>query len=155
MRNFVARVLVLWSLVVICLLPTRSHAQLLDLELSLTNLTVLSALGFPQLSTVAEIHWSGLNALPSLQLETTFPTGWAPATSTPGCSVSGNAVTCEMGAIATGGSATTSITTNMPLLTVGVNHPITTRLLSGNNPANTVTVTRYCTAITSLIIICD
>ncbi|RYZ39027.1 MAG: hypothetical protein EOO71_21665 [Myxococcaceae bacterium] len=91
----------------------------------------------------------------TLGVQTELPSGWTSAATSQGCATSGNIVTCDTGPIAGGASINLDIDVVLPLLTVGTNYPITTRVVSSTPATNVAPVTLHCTAVTSLLLLCQ
>ncbi|NVJ22055.1 hypothetical protein HUW62_12580 [Myxococcus sp. AM011] len=160
------RVLVLAAALSVGLVSTQAHAQLRIRipvpDVSVVDLTVrleVTALGIVAIEVGPEVfvNDAGFPADTQFhgQVETIYPAGWVLSSADPNCSVSGNVVTCDVDSVTQGSGVSFRSMATPPLLWMGVNHPITTRLVTGTSEPSPLSVTRYCTAITSLIVICQ
>ena len=121
----------------------------------------MSAVGSPGLPSgdityTVTVTNNGPSALTSATITAPLPTPMAAESSE--CSTANQAVTCSIGALASGASTTRTFTVPVGLLTIGIPYAVTaTRTASAPtdpNPANN-SATRTCTILTSLIISCD
>ncbi|MCP3065716.1 hypothetical protein LXT21_43805 [Myxococcus sp. K38C18041901] len=90
----------------------------------------------------------------SFDVAVDLPRGWTPVNTSPRCSISENTVSCATNLVSPGETVVFDTEVTLPLLTVGVNYPITTRVVRSTPPVSVDPVTIFCTVVTPLLVIC-